>query len=75
MARDSSINTILAKGTESGVKLYQIDLPGFYLQSEPQDATFDHEKPHSRHIITAEAGLLSKVTAYQAIYRATRYRA
>ena len=45
VARDSSINTTLAKGTERGVKLYQIDLPGFYLQSEPDDATFEHEKP------------------------------
>ena len=45
VARDSSINSILAKGTQQGVKLYQFDLPGFYLQSAPDDATFEHEKP------------------------------
>jgi hypothetical protein len=45
VARDTSINTLFAKGTEPGVTLHQVDLPGFYLQSEPQDATFDHEKP------------------------------
>ena len=41
VARDSSINSILAKGTQQGVKLYQFDLPGFYLQSAPDDATFE----------------------------------
>ena len=45
VARDSSINTILAKGTQRGVTLWQFDLPGFYLQSAPDDATFEHEKP------------------------------
>jgi hypothetical protein len=45
VARDSSINSILAKGTQPGVTLYQFDLPGFYLQSAPDDATFEHEKP------------------------------
>ena len=45
VARDSSISTVLAKGTERGVELFQIDLPGFYLQADPEDGTFDHEKP------------------------------
>ena len=45
VARDSSISTVLAKGTEHGVELFQIDLPGFYLQADPEDGTFDHEKP------------------------------
>ena len=44
VARDSSINSTLAKGTQKGVKLYQIDLPAFYLQADPKDANFEHEK-------------------------------
>ena len=44
VARDVSIRMTLAKGTGRGVTLWQIDLPGFYLQSAPSDANFEHEK-------------------------------
>ena len=47
VARDSSLSFTLGKGTIPGVKLYQIDLPGFYLAADPGDAYFEHdqEKP------------------------------
>ena len=44
IARTSSIRQTLAKGTGKGVTLWQIDLPGFYLQAELSDANFDHEE-------------------------------
>ena len=50
VARDSSINSTLAKGTQKGVKLYQIDLPAFYLQADPKDANFEHEKSNIIYI-------------------------
>ena len=47
VARDTSINTIFAKGTMAGVK---IDLPSFYLQAEPQDGAFEHEQAPNTYI-------------------------
>jgi len=44
VARDSSLSFTLGCGTIPGVKVYQIDLPGFYLSADPGEAYFDHDK-------------------------------